>query len=47
MDLEIIILTEVSQTEKNKYLMISYCVYVECKNDTNERTYRTETDSQT
>ena len=46
MDLEIIILIEVSQTEKDKYHMIS--LYVESKkNGTNELIYRTETDSQT
>ena len=39
-DLEIIILSEVSQTEKDKYHMIK-------KNDTNELIYKTETDSQT
>ena len=46
MDLEIIILSEVSQTEKDKYSM--FYLYVEStKNDTNELIYRTETDSQT
>ena len=42
MDLEIII----SQTEKNKYHILSLICGV-CKNDTNEPTYETETDSQT
>ena len=43
MDLEIVILSEVSQTEKEKYRL-----YVESKkNDTNELTYKTETDSET
>ena len=46
-DLEIIILGKVSQTEKDKYHMIS-CLYVESKkSDTNEFIYKTETDSQT
>ena len=45
LDLEIIILSEVSQTEKDKYHMISHMwnlIY-----DTNELIYKTETDSQT
>ena len=41
MDLEIIILSEVSQTEKDKYHMIA--LIVESKN-TNELIYKTETD---
>ena len=46
MNLEIIILREISQTEKDKYHMI--LVIVESKNnDTNELVYKTETDSQT
>ena len=45
MDLEIIILSEISQTEKDKSHIISY---VESKkNDTNELIYKTEIDSQT
>ena len=45
MDLEIIILSEVSQTKTN---IIWYHLYVESKkNDTNEFIYKTETDSQT
>ena len=46
MDLEIIILSEVSQTEKDKYHMISL-IWGIFKNDTNELIYKTETDSQT
>ena len=42
MDLENIILTEVHQTEKDKYHMI----YVESKIRYNELTYKTESDSQ-
>ena len=46
-DLEIIILSEVSQKGKDKYHMI-YHSYVESKkNGTNELMYKTETDSQT
>ena len=44
MDLEIIILSEVSQTKTN---IIRCHLYVESnKNDTNELFYKTETDSQ-
>ena len=44
MDLEIIILSEVRQRKTN----IIYHLYVESKkNDTDELTYKTETDSQT
>ena len=45
MDLEIIILSEVSQTKTN----IIYCLYVESKKkiDTNELIYKTKIDSQT
>ena len=46
MDLEIIILSEVSQTEKDKYHMISLICGI-LKYDTNELIYKTETDSQT
>ena len=46
MDLEIIILSEVSQTEKDKHLMILLIYGIFKKNDTNERIYKTETDSQ-
>ena len=45
-DLEIIILSEVSQTEKDKYHMISLTCGT-YKNDTNELIYKTETDSWT
>ena len=44
-DLEIIILSEVSQTEKDKYHMISHIWHI--KYDTNELIYKVETDSQT
>ena len=44
MDLEIIILSEVSQLGKEKYLSLTYGIL---KNDTNELIYRTEIDSQT
>ena len=44
MDLEIIIVCKVSQTEKTK--IIWYHVYVEFRNDTSELIYRTEIDSQ-
>ena len=44
MTLEIIILSEVSQTEKDKY----YITYTwNLKNNTNESIYKTEADSQT
>ena len=43
MDLEIIILNEVSQKEKEKYHMISLTWNL--KYDTNEINYKTETDS--
>ena len=46
MDLEIIMLSEVSQAEKEKYHMISLICGTQ-KNDTNEIIYKTETDSQT
>ena len=42
MDLETIILSEISQTEKDKYYMCGTK-----KNDTDELIYKTETDSQT
>ena len=44
MDLEIIILSEVSQTEKDKYHVISHMWNL--KYGTNELIYKTETDSQ-
>ena len=46
MDLEIIILSEVSQTEKDSYHMISLICGI-FKKDTNELIYKTEIDSQT
>ena len=46
MGLEIIILSEVNQTEKDKYRMISLICGI-LKNDTNELIYKTETDPQT
>ena len=45
MDLEIVILSEVSQTKKDKYHILLICGIL--KNDTNELIYKTETDSQT
>ena len=46
MDLEILILSEVSQTDKGKYHMKSLICRI-YKNDTNELSYKTERDSQT
>ena len=47
-DLEIIILSEVSQKEKDKYHTISFiCGRSKKKNDTNELIYKTEIDPQT
>ena len=46
MGLEIIILSKVSQTEKDKYLMIPIICGIQ-KDDANELMYETETDSQT
>ena len=49
MDLEIVILSEVSQTKTNIFLsyQIWYCLYVESKkNDVNEPIYKTEIESQ-
>ena len=46
LDLEIIILTEVSQTEKDKYHMISFICGIE-ETDINELTCEIEIDSQT
>ena len=45
-DLEIIILSKVSQTEKDKYNMILFIRGIK-KNDTNEPIYKRERDSQT
>ena len=48
MQLEIIILSEVSQKEKDKYHMITYITYMwSLKGGTNEPIYKTEIDSQT
>ena len=47
MDLEIVILSEVSQTEKDPYRMTSLIFRTTKNNDTNELIYKTETDSQT
>jgi len=44
MNLEIIILNEISQTEKYKYHMISLICEIQ-KNDTNELIYKAEIDS--
>ena len=45
-DLEVIILSEVSQTQKDKYHMISLSG-MQKKNDTNELIYKIDIDSQT
>ena len=47
MDLEIIILSDVSQREKDKYHMISLMCGIYFKKDTNGLIYKTEIDSQT
>ena len=46
MDLESVILSEISQTEKEKYHMITHIWNLK-RNDTNELTCKTETDPQT
>ena len=46
MDLEKIILSEVSQTEKDKYMTNSHVESDFFKNDINELIYKTETDPQ-
>ena len=46
MDLEIVILSEVSQTEKDKYHMISLICLNLKKNGTKELIYKTEIESQ-
>ena len=46
MDLEIVILSEVSQTEKDTYHMILLICGI-LKNGTNESIYKTEIESQT
>ena len=45
MDLEIIILSEVSQTKKDKYMVSLTCGIKKC--NTNQFIYKTEADSQT
>ena len=45
LDLETVILSEVSQTEKDKYHMISFVGRI-WRNDTNELVYKTEIESQ-
>ena len=47
MDLEIIVLSEVSHTEKDKYDIAYMQNLKKKKKDTNEFIYKTETDSQT
>ena len=47
MDPEIVILSEVSQTEKEKYHMTSLKMQNLKRNDKNKLIYKTETDSQT
>ena len=52
MDLESVMLSEVSQTEKEKYMTCLICVHIFLIwtlkiTDTNELTYKTERDSQT
>ena len=45
MDIEIIILSEISQAEKDKYCSLSFTCRTYFKNDSEELVYRTETDS--
>ena len=47
LDLELVILSEVSQTEKEKYHMTSLKMQNLKRNDKNKLIYKTETDSQT
>ena len=47
MNLEIIILSEVSQTEKDKYVIPLTSRILKKENDIDELTYETETDSET
>ena len=42
MDLERVILNEVSQTEKEKYCLTSLCMWNLKRNDTNELSYKTD-----
>ena len=46
MNQKTVILSEVSQTQKDKYHVIAY-IRSQRENDTNELIYKTETDSQT
>ena len=46
MDLEIVILSELSQTEKDKYHMILLICGIFKKNEANELIYKTERNSQ-
>ena len=46
MDLEIVVLSEVIQTEKEKYHM-AFLTWSLTRNDTNELTYKTERNTQT
>ena len=47
MDLDTITLSEVSQTKKDKYHIISLMCRIFLKNDTNKLIYKTEIDPQT
>ena len=47
MNLEIVLLTELSQIEKKKYPRTSLICRIEKRNDTNELIYKTEAHSQT
>ena len=48
MDIEVIVLSEVSQTQKDKYHMMSLIYGIQNKEkDTNELIYKTEIDPQT
>ena len=44
MDLEIVILSEISQTQKDKYMILLICGIL--KKGTNELSYKTEVESQ-
>ena len=46
MELERVILSEVSQTEEEKYCMTSLYMWHLQRNDTNELSYKTERDAQ-
>ena len=47
MNLEIVVLSEVSQTEKDTYVIPLTSRIFKKENDINELTYKTETDSET